>query len=120
MSSTPDASQPQGSPAPARGAGFLQALFDINFNTFVTPKIVKIVYVIGMVLIGLVTLGMILSAFSQFTGGYDKSPLLGLLMLVGAPLVGIIYLALFRMSLELYYAVIRLSEDVHNGPSRSI
>lgn len=119
MSTTPDGSQPQSSPT-TQGASFFKALFDINFNTFVTPKIVKVVYVIGMVLIGLTTLGMVLSAFTQFTGGYGTNPMFGLLLLVAAPLVGVIYLALFRMSLELYYAVIRLSEDVHNGPSRKI
>ncbi len=40
-------------------------------------------------------------------------PGLILAALVGVPLVSIVYLALARMTLELYFAVVRLSEDVH-------
>lgn len=58
------------------------------------------------------------AAFQHFDGGPFSSPLLGMVQLIGAPLLGIFYLAFFRMSLELYYAVIRLSEDVHHGRGR--
>lgn len=123
MSTTPPhGGQPAPGPQPAStsGSGFFQALFDFNFNHFVTPKIVKIVYVVGTVLIALVTLLMVLTSFRHFTGGYGAQPLIGLVQLLGAPVLGLFYLAFLRMSLELYYAVIRLSEDVHNGPSRRI
>lgn len=117
-----DHREPTPAPEPATGtpdaAGFFKALFDLNFNHFVTPKIVKIVYVVGLVLIGLLTLVVFLTSFRHFGGGFGASPLLGLVQLLAAPLIGIIYLALFRMSLELYYAVIRLSEDVHHGRSQ--
>lgn len=121
MSSTPD--RPEGTPGPAvdkNGAGFFQALFDFNFNHFVTPKIVKIVYIVGTVLIALFTLFLFLTSFRHFSGEFGASPVLGLVQLLGAPILGLFYLAFLRMSLELYYAVIRLSEDVHHGPSRSI
>lgn len=121
MTSNPDqpgaAPQPRPS-SPSGVGGFFRALFDLSFDTFVTPMIVKIVYVVGMVLIGLVTLYLFLTAFQHFDGGPFSSPLLGLVQLLGAPLLGIFYLAFFRMSLELYYAVIRLSEDVHHGRDR--
>lgn len=122
MSTYPNQPGPTPQPAPQNpttsAGGFFKALFDLSFNHFVTPTIVKIVYLVGLVLIGLFTLVMFFSAFSQFGGGFGKSPFLGLVMLVGAPLLGVFYLAFFRMSLELYYAVIRLSEDVHHGRGR--
>lgn len=111
----PDSPHPQ---AGSRDAGFLKALFDFSFTHFVTPKIVKVVYVVGLVLIALLTLVVFLTAFRHFGDGFGASPLLGLVQLVAAPLLGIVYLAFFRMSLELYYAVIRLSEDVHHGRNR--
>lgn len=117
----PDPNRPgpggRGSGLSTSSTGLLKALFDFNFDTFITPKIVKIVYVIATALVGLATLGMILSAFAVMTDG-GFSVLLGLIFLVAAPILGLIYLAFIRMSLELYYAVIRLSEDVHHGPGR--
>ncbi|HSO69511.1 MAG TPA: DUF4282 domain-containing protein, partial [Arachnia sp.] len=51
---------PQPWPAPgtatnvgASAKGFLAALFDFNFDTFITPKIIKAVYIVVTVIIGL-------------------------------------------------------------------
>ena len=89
------------------GKNLFSALFDFSFSTFVTPKIIKIVYVILTALIGL---GVV---FTLIAGLVTGEPLAIIGALVLGPIVGIIYLALARMSLELYFAVVRLSEDVH-------
>lgn len=89
------------------GKGFFSALFDFNFSSFVTPKIIKIVYLVVTAVIAASLLFFIIAAL--LTG--DALPIIGALII--GPLVALIYLALARMSLELYYAVIRLSEDVH-------
>ncbi|WP_151524288.1 DUF4282 domain-containing protein [Serinicoccus kebangsaanensis] len=108
--------QPHGTPdQPERTTpgGGLKALFDFNFDTFVTPSIVKIVYVIATVLVAIMTLGIAVTGLTtMFQGGAPV--FLGLLLLVASPIIGLVYLAFVRMSLELYYAVIRLSEDVHH------
>lgn len=124
----PDPNQPgPGGPGPgsrgsnlsSSGSSLLKALFDFNFDTFITPKIVKIVYIIATVLVGLSILGMILTAFGMMADG-GFMVFVGLIFLVASPILGLIYLAFIRMSLELYYAVIRLSEDVHHGRGRSM
>ncbi|WP_298747836.1 DUF4282 domain-containing protein [uncultured Serinicoccus sp.] len=107
---------PSGPPQQPRGglepAG-LKALFDYNFDTFITPSIVKIVYVIATVLVALLTIGLAISGLvTMFDGG--ASIFFGLFLIVASPVIGLVYLAFVRMSLELYYAVIRLSEDVHH------
>lgn len=100
-------------PTSRSSAGGLKALFDFNFDTFVTPSIVKIVYVIATVLVAITTIGIAISGLTMmFRGG--AAVLLGLLVLLASPIIGLVYLAFARMSLELYYAVIRLSEDVHH------
>ena len=108
--------QPYGTPdQPQRttSTGGLKALFDYNFDTFITPSIVKIVYVIATVLVALLTVGIAISGLTtMFQGG--AAIFLGLLILIASPVIGLVYLAFVRMSLELYYAVIRLSEDVHH------
>ncbi len=89
------------------GKSFISSLFDFSFQSFVTPKIIKVVYVIVTAFIGLSIVFGFVSALA--TG----EALIIIFALILLPIVGIIYLALARMSLELYYAVIRLSEDVH-------
>lgn len=89
------------------GKSFFSSLFDFSFQSFVTPKIIKVVY---MVITALIGLGILFFIISTLAIG-EPLPIIGALIL--GPLVGLIYLALARMSLELYYAVIRLAEDVH-------
>lgn len=43
--------------------GFFAALFDLSFTSFVTPRIIKVVYAISIIVIGLFTLGIVLAAF---------------------------------------------------------
>jgi hypothetical protein len=85
----------------------LAALFDFNFDTFATPAVVKILYIIGMVLLGLVYIGVVISGFVQGVG-------MGLLFLVGGAIALLFYLILFRITLEFYYAIVRMSEDIHH------
>lgn len=89
------------------GKSFFSSLFDFSFQSFVTPKIIKVVYIVLTAVIGLTILLFIVSALAIG----EPLPIIGSLIL--GPLIGLIYLALARMSLELYYAVIRLAEDVH-------
>ena len=96
-----------GSDVAASAKGFLAALFDFNFDTFITPKIIKAVYIAVTAVIGLTAVGFLLSAL------ISGEPGVIIAALVGVPLIAIVYLALARMTLELYFAVVRLSEDVH-------
>lgn len=89
------------------GKGFIGALFDLSFTTFVTPMIIKTVYVIGLVLIGIATLFFALSGF------FGDSPALGIVTLVIGPAVGLLYLCFFRMMCEFYLAITRMSEDIN-------
>jgi Domain of unknown function (DUF4282) len=92
---------PQGQ---AKGA--LSALFDFDFNTFATPAVVKILYVVGMVLLGLIYIGLLISGFAQGVG-------IGLVTLVVGAIGLLFYLIFFRVTLEFFYAVVRMSEDIH-------
>lgn len=82
------------------------ALFDFDFNTFATPAVVKILYVVGMVLIGLVYIGALIGGFAQGVG-------VGLVTLVLGAVAALFYLIFFRVTLEFFYAVVRMSEDIH-------
>jgi CBS domain containing-hemolysin-like protein len=80
----------------AEGKSFFAALFDYSFNSFATPGLIRVLYIIGTVIIGLGWLGYTVIAFQI------------------AAIAGLIALAFMRVSLEFYYAVVRMSEDIHN------
>jgi hypothetical protein len=82
------------------------ALFDFEFNTFATPAVVKVLYIVGMVLLGLFYIGALISGFAQGVG-------IGLVVLIGGGIALLFYLILFRVTLEFFYAVVRMSEDIH-------
>jgi len=110
---------PAGMGGPPPGAGgqppawqppkmsFFGALFDFGFNHFVTPSIIKVIYILGLVGIALAYLFFVISGFATDTA-------LGIITLLLGPLVALLYLAFFRMMLEFYVAVIRMSEDIHH------
>jgi hypothetical protein len=97
---------PTGSPQ-MQAKGFFTALFDFGFTSFATPSVVKVIYVVGMVILGLVYVVAVIAGFTQGVGP-------GLLALIGGGIIALLYLTLFRITLEFYYAVIRMSEDIHH------
>jgi hypothetical protein len=100
-------SSSNGGAAAAEAKGLVGALFDFSFSTFVTGRIVKIVYVLAMVGLGLGLLAWLASAF--VTG----SLVFILFALVAGPIGFLVYLCFIRMTLELFLAITRMSEDIH-------
>jgi len=101
--------QPFGAPPGLNGEqtkGFFGALFDFSFTHFVTPMVVKVLYILGTIAIGLAYIVIVIAAFTNSAGG-------GILALIAGAIVAIIYLALFRITLEFYVSVVRMSEDIH-------
>jgi hypothetical protein len=98
---------PPSSGMQTEGGNFFSALFDYSFNSFATPGLIRILYIIGTVLLGLMWLGITIS-------GFLVGPVQGLLALVVGAVVALFYLAFMRVSLEFFYAVVRMSEDIHN------
>jgi hypothetical protein len=107
---------PPGDPSPYGGSGpagnvgaggFFSALFDFSFNEFITPKVVKFVYVLATIALALLWLLLVISAFVKSAGA-------GLAVLIIGGIGAILYLALIRMTLEFYLAIVRMSEDIHH------
>jgi hypothetical protein len=96
-----------GGPPPGPGRkGFFGALFDFTFEHFITPIIVKIVYVLAFA-------ALVLGWLILLIGGFSQSAAAGLFVLVLGPIGVILYLAFIRMTLEFYLAIVRMSEDIH-------
>lgn len=84
---------------------FFRALFDVSFTQYVTPSVVKVVYLLSIVLVSVMTIVSIIGAFSQ-------GPMAGLMMLGIALVGGTLTLVFFRMTLEFYLATIRTSQTL--------
>jgi len=94
-------------PNPAtEGAGFFTALFDFSFTNFVTPILVRFVYLLATVALVVGWLVFLFAGFANSVGA-------GLVALVLGPIFVIIYLAVIRMTLEFYLSVVRMSQDIH-------
>jgi hypothetical protein len=84
--------------------GFLASLFDVDFKSLITTKVIKVLYILSMILIGLGALAFVVAAFANSVAG-------GLIVLIiVAPLVSLLYLIYVRVLLEIVIAVFRIME----------
>ncbi|HEY1508469.1 MAG TPA: DUF4282 domain-containing protein [Solirubrobacteraceae bacterium] len=84
--------------------GFFSALFDLSFSTLVTTRVIKFIYVITLIVIGLAALFFVVAAFAQ-------SAALGVLtLIVIAPVLSLLYVIYARVLLEVIIALFRLVE----------
>jgi hypothetical protein len=98
-----------GDPVPGKAAdarGFLGALFDFGFTSFVTPKVVRVLYM-------LITIGTVVSALVFTIIVFKASTPFGVLtLLFGDPLFILIVMAIYRMVLEFFMVTHRAAEDL--------
>lgn len=86
--------------------GFLGSLFDFSFTSFITGKIIKVLFALSVILNALWTLGFILFAFKA-------SSAFGVLtLLILGPLFFLIATAYTRVILEVLMVLFRINENV--------
>ena len=101
-------------PAPAKTRqrtagekGFLGSLFDFSFTSLVTPKIVKVLYILFTIWTALIGLSILIIGFK--TGGVAG----GLFTLVIVePIFVLLTLGIYRVVLELFVVVFRIYDEL--------
>lgn len=97
--------------------GFFASLFDIDFKSLVITRVIKVLYVLIIIVLGLGTLVLIASAFAD-------SATTGVVALIFAPLVFLVYLIFARIYLEILIVVFRIYENtnrmVGNSPQQGV
>jgi Domain of unknown function (DUF4282) len=92
--------------AAADAKGFLGALFDFGFTSFVTPKVIRALYMLIMI-------GTVVSALVFTIIMFKVSTPFGILtLLVADPLFILIVMAIYRMILEFFVVAFRAAEDI--------
>jgi hypothetical protein len=90
----------------ADSRSFLGALFDFGFTSFVTPKVIKVLYM-------LIVIGTVVSALVFTIIVFKASTVFGILtLLIADPLFILIVLAIYRIILEFFVVTFRVAEDV--------
>ncbi len=85
---------------------FFSSLFDVSFSDFITPKIIKIVFILGIIGSGIAAISMIAGAFAKSTG-------MGIVtLIIGAPLSFILMVIAIRIYLELIMIIFRISDNI--------
>jgi hypothetical protein len=87
-----------------RTSGFLSSLFDISFTDFVTTRLIKALFVLGMLVATLWALALV--------GGGLLYRGVGLMLVPLAPLVFFACVISMRVSLELVIVVFRVAEHL--------
>lgn len=94
---------------------FFGAIFDFSFRKYAAPSVVKIVYILAMIAIGLLVLiGLIGSLAAMTQDGGAVALFLIPLILIGA----LFYLVMIRVGLEVSIAMIRTSQSVQSIDER--
>jgi len=86
--------------------GLLRSLFDFQFTSLITTKIIRFVYALIVILLSLGALGVFISSLAR--GGF-----IGVFFaLIIVPLGYLVYLILIRIWMEILIVVFRLGDDV--------
>jgi hypothetical protein len=95
---------PQSDAPITTAGGFFSALFDFSFSTFVTTRIIKVLYILSIVLAGLAALGLFFSLAFQGVGGVIGG-------IIVAPLLFLFYVILARVWMEIIIVLFRIAEN---------
>jgi hypothetical protein len=83
--------------------GFFNALMDTRFNSLITPSLIRVLYIIAIILIGLLMIGMVIAGFAESAGS-------GIILLILAPILGLLYLIGTRVWLELAIVLFKIRD----------
>lgn len=85
--------------------GLLASLFDFSFSEFITSRIIKFIYGLGMVAAAIAVIVFVSSGFVSSAGR-------GVLFLLLSPLLFLVYVVLIRVWLEVLIVIFRIAEYV--------
>ena len=85
-------------------SGFFSSLFDTSFKSFITPKIVRVVFIIGLVISALYGLGIFIALASRGGAGVIFGLIIG-------PIVFLVAVIGMRVYLEVVMLLFRIEAN---------
>jgi len=87
----------------------LDLVLDLSFQRFVTPRLVRMLYVLSL-------LAAAFYAFSYMFSGFKNGTFTGLFQMATAPLAFLLYLIVARVTVELILAIFRIADHLAPRP----
>jgi hypothetical protein len=105
-----------------REAQFLKGLLDFKFEQLITPKIIRTLYLLTMILVGLGFVVMVISALFMIVSGArfgGSTVIIGILYLVLSPVAAIVQLTFARVFFELVLVLFRIKDAIVHMDERA-
>jgi cytochrome b subunit of formate dehydrogenase len=102
----------QPNPPDSAQRGFFESLMDTRFDSLITPKLIRFLYVVSMIVLAIGAIVWIIAGFSRSAGT-------GVLFLILAPLVALIYLIVVRLYLELIVVAFKIRDATEETASNT-
>jgi di/tricarboxylate transporter len=83
----------------------LDLVLDLSFKRFVTPRLVRMLYVLSL-------LAAVFYAVSWMFSGFKTGTLSGMFTLITAPVAFLLYLIFARVTVELILAIFRIADKI--------
>ena len=103
-SAPPSPPPQQGAYADITGQSFWNKFFDLSFSHYITPSVIKVLFILFMVVIGLSVIGGIIN-------GFLWSPAMGIFALIAGLIGGFVWLILARVFLELVMVFFNINRN---------
>ncbi|MCW2934223.1 MAG: hypothetical protein JWM19_5185 [Actinomycetia bacterium] len=98
-----------------RSKGFVASLFDFSFSSFVTPKLIRALYVLATVWTTVLTIAFC-SLCLHFAGNGGATVIF---LIIAAPILFLLGLGSIRVGLEVFMVLHRLNENIQDIRDRS-
>jgi len=95
--------------SPLPDVSFIGGIFDFSFTTFITTRVIKVLYALYLVGLVLLILGGLGTAVMMMV---NNQIVLGLVYIILMPFFAFVYLLVGRMWHELIIVTFRISENV--------
>ena len=82
-------------------------LFDLSFSEFITTQIIKLLFILGVILSGFWSIGIIVTGFST-------SAAFGVLMLLVSPLIFLLLVLGTRIWCEMTIVIFRIADNTNS------
>lgn len=83
----------------------LDLVLDLSFKRFVTPRLLRMLYVLSL-------LAALFYAITYMFSGFEKGALAGMFQMITAPIAFLLYLIVARVTVELILAIFRIAEKI--------
>lgn len=102
----------------SKGPGFFASLFDISMREMITPKVIRIMYVVGMVLVVLGALGALVQAIFRVSTAGVGALRITIVAVPFAALLGIILLRIYLEIIVLLFNIYDQLKEIRGSLSR--